>query len=751
MSTQIKYDILVYKLGFKPSNNFLFEGLHWSNVGHRNIYQWTNNLRPQDSFDIDKTISLPINETAAYTNLANVDYMRIRITKSESWTASEEWDYFIIKVERIANDTIRYTLRLDTLNTFSGIVLSHLTAKTMILREHKDRFYKPNGYVASFPISVNVLNRIDDMSESINPKLFQTSSQMIQSSLYQTIKSWYLIYMTDKNLSEDNAGNPVSCYLCSDDKLLWKKESSGAVVTWTADSLADNSYYYITYEDNGNAEVTIDGTTYTLGTANYLGVYLRGFYFHLDGGNLKWGIWTSKELTSPDITFSSGTESEANNVVLTAVRKYRQGTFFTNQLSIIHAMSLTEINSGTSGAMYTADLTAVNRSDSRLIKIIKLPYCPIDLSKNDDGEYSFGNDFAYDGGLMKLKSDKIDKSFLCAQLTSVKLTEFVTSIGVYDLAGAYLTERYIVDPKIYHSDFHTLKFTYDSFSIYRACEKITPTGSGDIPPEFYFAFKPTNTINSNFMFKALCYYGVYAQAQDFDVLLSSRNNEVTIFNNAYINYIKTGYNYDKKAKTLESQTRWTSFGLTLAGSIGAAAVSAGTLNPIGAAAAVSGFFSAANQLQSAIASEASSENSLQAKIAGLRAQSTSVAGVDDIDLLNYYSDNKLWCYRYDPSTKISGMLKDLFYYYGYACGYQGVPDWTSRLWFNFVQCEPVFDIATTSTILPVYLDDLRARLKEGVTCMHWNDVNTRGTEDDYYNNYDWNQTRENWEKWILGK
>lgn len=102
--------------------------------------------------------------------------------------------------------------------------------------------------------------------------------------------------------------------------------------------------------------------------------------------------------------------------------------------------------------------------------------------------------------------------------------------------------------------------------------------------------------------------------------------------------------------------------------------------------------------------------------------------------------------KYKPSDKVRGMLNDLFYYYGYSCGYQGIPDFTSRLWFNYVQCEAIFDIETTETILPVYLDDLKSRLKEGVTCMHRNAVLLAI----WYKNYDFDQTKENYERWILG-
>ena len=44
-------------------------------------------------------------------------------------------------------------------------------------------------------------------------------------------------------------------------------------------------------------------------------------------------------------------------------------------------------------------------------------------------------------------------------------------------------------------------------------------------------------------------FGAFKQTIDYeDYLLVNRNNEETIFSNDYLNYIRTGYNYDKKVR-----------------------------------------------------------------------------------------------------------------------------------------------------------------------------------------------------------
>ena len=81
-------------------------------------------------------------------------------------------------------------------------------------------------------------------------------------------------------------------------------------------------------------------------------------------------------------------------------------------------------------------------------------------------------------------------------------------------------------------------------------------------------------------------------------------------------------------------------------------------------------------------------------------------------------------------------LNDLFYYCGYAYQNYGKPDLNSRLWFNFVQCDPVFE---RNHVYNEYLDDISVHFKLGVTIFHH----------DENGNYDLKQTKENWEVSLL--
>ena len=92
-------------------------------------------------------------------------------------------------------------------------------------------------------------------------------------------------------------------------------------------------------------------------------------------------------------------------------------------------------------------------------------------------------------------------------------------------------------------------------------------------------FKPTNTINSKFAFHfdfgSIAEFGTFKQTIDYeDYLLVNRNNEETIFSNDYLNYIRTGYNYDKKVRektidknSLDASIMTATFGASVAAAL----------------------------------------------------------------------------------------------------------------------------------------------------------------------------------------
>ena len=148
------------------------------------------------------------------------------------------------------------------------------------------------------------------------------------------------------------------------------------------------------------------------------------------------------------------------------------------------------------------------------------------------------------------------------------------------------------------------------------------------------------------------------------------------------------------------------------------------------------------QLAGAIGSTIQNENTMAEKLAQLKAQSTGTAGTDDIDLLSFYGENKLRKSIYYVSNEMSGLIQDLFYYYGYARNYQAAPNFASRTWFNFVQCTPVWLTTFLTASMKECVDEISAKFQAGVTDYHANEV--QGVLQ-----WDLDQQHENFESWFF--
>ena len=86
------------------------------------------------------------------------------------------------------------------------------------------------------------------------------------------------------------------------------------------------------------------------------------------------------------------------------------------------------------------------------------------------------------------------------------------------------------------------------------------------------------------------------------------------------------------------------------------------------------------------------------------------------------------------------LLFDLFFYAGYNSGRMGLPNHNTRINFDYLECDAVIEKVAN---LP---DDILAEIincyKNGVTYLH-------KTTRTGINAWDFAQTRENWETWLL--
>lgn len=174
------------------------------------------------------------------------------------------------------------------------------------------------------------------------------------------------------------------------------------------------------------------------------------------------------------------------------------------------------------------------------------------------------NEWTYDSTAKAPSLINLDTKFSkTVTITKEELNPY-TPIFDIDLTGISDTDLKDIsyESKLYHSDFYQPKFVYDSFNFLFQLESINnsllmnySSDNGTPTNNFYFNFITSTTINSRFLFEFPQYMLNYATQDYSNILTIQRNNELALYNSAYANYIRNGYNYDVKNKIAASQQR----------------------------------------------------------------------------------------------------------------------------------------------------------------------------------------------------
>lgn len=295
------------------------------------------------------------------------------------------------------------------------------------------------------------------------------------------------------------------------------------------------------------------------------------------------------------------------------------------------------------------------------------------------------------------------------------------------------------ESKLCHSDYYYHKLAFDSDSIMVELQKINNSNI-DIDNNVISGLV-SNTLNSAFVFKLNQYIdtsGITFSEDYQNVLISQKNNQMTLVTDAYIDYLRNGYNYDKKINELDSASdiknlvlNGLQFGAGLALSPatgGLSAISAIT----GGVGLVNGFINLAeNQERRNIA--------MDQKLIQLKNQALNVRGNSPIDISDFYSKNRLIDFEYSIRERTKDVLFNLFYYCGYTQSRYGAPKFNQRVRFDFIQCEAVFK--NVYRISQEIIDELIICFTNGVFYLHY--------VDNFENMF--NFKYENWENSLLNK
>lgn len=659
---------------------------------------------------LDDTIKINWNQN----ELPNFPFNYLSIKKSDDIN-DKTYYYFILNSNWKSQNTVELQISLDTVNTFWNDL--NFTSRTNITRQHKDRFSKKT----TIPTSGNVklFRQIDKYEEGFTPtKTTQVVEKLNYSAPFNL--DYYLIYRTNPD-----AEQTLECLCCASDRLQLGANAPTTNGIQYTDIPVGQSIIILGEE---NSSFTIEGQL--IGAkSGYPGVYIQR-----NASNMSLYAILKEGVTGAIIR---------ENITNTTVASYVKYNLMSKQYAknflyladAKYAVKHDTVASYTINSTYVSDISTIDRTDTKLVKIIKMPYAPFELTKNAGGQLIAIDGFYEQDHLLHLYN--LDQEFI-STVGEDTLNELTVSIPVEQLKLSNpqnANPRY--ESKIYNSNYYGIKYFYDSFEKEFLLERYSSVVDGTETPFAGIKFKQSNNISSSSLFDFQFYNGQYDEPTPYSRYLNSnRQNEIALYTNDYLNYIRTGFNYDKKIKNTNNVANWIGAGVSIAGAVASFASSIYT-SGAGIAAGVALTTSAVATLTSAITNTVSSEQSLDQKLRQLRQQSSSVSNTEDLNLLSYYNGNRLLITREAATDEVLTALYNLFNRTGYACNDYSIPQFNSRRYYNFLQAKIDIDESLWK-YGKSFLDDIRARFEIGVTVYHR--VN---------DSYDWSQEKENFESWLV--
>ena len=702
----------LYKTEITPQRNAWVENI--SNYLSECGIAFEVNPFQYQKIELDKTLKIAIDQY--WSAIGDANYCSIE-------QDGMDYYYFIISAKWTGTQCVTLSLSIDSVNTFGDML--EWSPKTTIIREHVDRF--EDIQPINFGEAMTVSRKIDDVDEGASGllKIKSSDSKIIDSNSILN-QAWYLVYRTPE---EPSSTSPVDCFLLPkyDSDVCYKNTTTTTTVTYEVSDFELDYWYYWLYSDNPNGVAKVDVTYTLVENGNYVGLA-----FHRTSSGLNAYVLLNQTGELPGIKASLIWQNKTGvTVTWTKSNSIRRGADFIADLAYIQRY-YTEysLTAGVAGKEYLKGISAIDRTKSTIVKIIECPYCPINLNFDALGVMVLPTGWRItNDNYLKLSSLTLDFYKTLDNVLSLPLKTSLSFTSKDKMVKIKRNKGY--ESKLYNSDFYTLKIAYDSFSSEIKLERINTFSSNILSIEY----KQSNNITSDCGFKIDCASKLnYKGIGDYDFyILSSRNNESPIYTNAYLDYKRTGAYYDKKNAEVSTGMAWMSAGVALVGAAASAVASVGTggLSLVATAALTT---SAITSIASAINTTASNERGIQQTIDEKKAQASQITGSDDLNLLNWYNGNKLHVVTYSVTDKMKQVLADLFHYCGYARNMQGKPDFSSRYWFNYVQCNAVFVPSASSKIYANFQSDMKTRFAAGVTYYHRRD-----------DEYDWNQEYENWE------
>lgn len=616
------------------------------------------------------------------------------------------------------------------------------------------------------------------------------------------------MFKTREGLTPDNPNNPLGIYLIPEGNYKVRIPETDNVIIRRND-LQVGYYYYFTESHNPSGTVKMGGneTNLILGTTKwneyttlqYIAMYIKPddenkiFYKRVWKNDNTGELNADYETLDIDyMTFKSASDLQ-----------YGEANVIGQPESIIEteATFIKPINAHVTTAVVKS-IEDLDRTDSKILKLFRLPYCPISINLIGLDELILPENWGLSEGLIKYKKydlPNLERAGIFEVPLYQELEKLLVNLTDHD------PKNVSNESKLFNSDFYKLKLVYGQDSHLLKLENIDYK---DNPPEnindtsLYVNFQATNTCNSDMLFTVdYSDLGDLRNESDYEkYFLVSPVNEETILSSDYVNYIRNGYNYDKKSQQLSIQhaknqaiisgvSAMGSFGLQLpsifskaktAKAQGAAGEIVGIEN--GTTIASSDLFkpnppsqtlldvlkkdpdfnirgkqaaklvfgglvgqavlnnvtNAVNAIENISYVSKTQKNQMAAKQASLQAEAVNLIGGGSVDLMKKMTGNKVHVMRYELRDEWKKNLYDLFDKFGYAHSFTEVPNVHSRIWYNYIQCKPELNVDNSYKLPKSWIENLKERYQIGVNVFH-----------ERHDQWNFDQDYENWETSLI--
>lgn len=699
----------LYKTDLRPESNEVFDSIE-DFIGDCGapVHQW-NNLKYTRP-DIDIMVKVPLD--GSIRMLGQFDYA---VLYDE--TQNKNYYYFVLNVNWKAHTTLQLQLSMDTLNTFWYEIQAGLGPQTHVTRRYFDR-WKKVGTLA-YPL-------IDKHPEEIS------APPMVQIAKPKAIgpkKRWTLVYRTDYD--SDVKANPVTCYVMPEEDTKISETSYGTY-TLTKNAAAPGIWWAMTNGSNHDDVFTIKSgnNQRVVRMADYS---YAAFVIESDCIHAYVYLLSNVEL-----------DIKADEIVFTVCKQiYRQSaTFGTNfAVSNLDFTNPLVMDSG----MSTGTLTAFgswydnNKTDTRLVKILELPYAPFNEEYDSSNKLIIPSGFSLSYGLLKYDGAISGMQSTIASFDNLapepfKIADVVNEAGIQKDSNP---DEY--ETKLWNSSYYVLKYVYDVQSKPIKLEEFEHLAVPNYSLSINFC--PSTGMDNSIGFEFKCSEQLDTDFGDW--LITNRTTEIPFYSNSYIDYMRYGKAVDERnmafsvvSTAVGGVGSAVSTGASLAFALaGAGAASAG---PIGAMVGAS--IGLASTLIATSSSIFKANDQINAKMDQYKHQASSVQASNDLSVFRKYGKNKLLQVEYQPTKELRNSIGRYFHLYGYSCDEYGVPNWKTRIWSDYFVIEPQW--WQTHTIQQ-YLADITTRLQAGFRVLH------RVILSDQPFHYDFDSRYENWERSLI--